>query len=124
MWKRIAAVLGVTAMVAVVAVSAAGARGSVTRIGRTPVPYEPVLDPANFVSVVDNPYFPLPGGRVLVYKEVSDGQRSIDTVVVTNQTKVIEGITATTVSDVTTTPQGKPLEKTTDWYAQDKAGNV
>jgi hypothetical protein len=121
MWKRIAAVLGASAMVAVVAVSAAGARGPAPR---TPAPYEPVLDPANFVTVIDNPYYPLPVGRVLVYKGVKDGHKQIDTVTVTDQTKVLEGITATTISDVATTPSGKLLEKTTDWYAQDLQGNV
>jgi hypothetical protein len=36
---------------------------------------------------------------------------------------VLEGITATAVSDVAR-HHGKLLEKTTDWYAQDKQGNV
>jgi len=124
MWKRIAAVLGASAMVAVVTVSAAGARGSVVRTSRDAAPYEPVLDPANFVSVIDNPYYPLPVGRVLVYRGVRDGNKQIDTVTVTDQTKVLEGITGTAVSDVAKTPGGKLLEKTTDWYAQDTQGNV
>src|SRR2546427_1441136 len=85
--------------------------------------YEPVLDPANFVAVIDNPYFPLPVGRTLVYEGVKDGQTQVDTVIVTNQTKVIEGITARMVSDVST-HDGTLLEKTFDWYAQDKQGNV
>jgi hypothetical protein len=83
----------------------------------------PVLDPANFVAVIDNPYFPLPVGRTLVYEGVKDGQSQIDTVTVTGQTKVILGITATVVSDVST-HNGALLEKTFDWYAQDKQGNV
>jgi hypothetical protein len=85
--------------------------------------YEPVLDPANFVAVIDNPYFPLPVGRTLVYEGIKDGQSQIDTVTVTDQTKVIEGITARMVSDVST-HDGTLLEKTFDWYAQDKQGNV
>jgi hypothetical protein len=85
--------------------------------------YQPVLDPANFVTVIDNPYFPLPVGRTLVYQGVKDGQTQIDTVTVTDQTRVIEGITATAVSDIST-HEGALLEKTTDWYAQDKQGNV
>ena len=32
-----------------------------------------VLDPAHFVSVIDNPYFPLPVGRTLVYTGTKDG---------------------------------------------------
>ena len=85
--------------------------------------YEPVLDPANFVAVIDNPYFPLPVGRTLVHEGIKDGQTQVDTVIVTNQTKVIEGITARMVSDVST-HDGTLLEKTFDWYAQDKQGNV
>ena len=85
--------------------------------------YAPVLDPANFVTVVDNPYFPLPVGRTLVYQGIKDGQTQIDTVTVTNQTKVILGITTTVVSDVAT-HDGTLLEKTFDYYAQDKQGTV
>src|SRR6266850_3564519 len=85
--------------------------------------YEPVLDPANFVSAIDNPYFPLPVGRTLVYEGIKDGQSQVDTVVVTDQTRVIEGITARMVSDVST-HNGTLLEKTFDFYAQDKQGNV
>jgi len=85
--------------------------------------YEPALDPANFVTVIDNPYFPLPVGRTLVYEGVKDGQSQIDTVTVTDQTRVIEGITARMVSDIST-HDGALLEKTFDFYAQDKQGNV
>jgi hypothetical protein len=85
--------------------------------------YEPHLDPKNFVSTIDNPYFPLPVGRTWVYKGVKDGQSQIDRVHVTNETKVIEGITARVVVDVSS-HQGHLLEKTFDWYAQDVLGNV
>ena len=85
--------------------------------------YHPVLDPANFVSVIDNPYFPLPVGRTLVYEGTKDGQSQIDTVTVTSQTKVILGITATVVSDIAN-HDGALLEKTFDYYAQDKQGTV
>jgi hypothetical protein len=86
--------------------------------------YEPVLDPADFSTVIDNPYFPLPVGRTLVYQGVKDGQTQEDRVTVTKQTKVVaEGITARVVTDVAT-HDGKLLEKTADWYAQDDHGNV
>jgi hypothetical protein len=90
---------------------------------RTNVPTVAALDPANFVTVVDNPYFPLPIGRTLTYEGIKDGQTQVDNVTVTNQTKIIQGITATVVSDVAT-HDGTLLEKTMDWYAQDKQGNV
>jgi hypothetical protein len=86
--------------------------------------YEPVLDASNFASVVDNRYFPLPVGRVWIYKGVKDGQSQIDTVRVLGRTKLVaEGIRARVVSDIAT-HGSKVLEKTFDWYAQDKQGNV
>lgn len=85
--------------------------------------YAPVLDPASFVAVIDNPYFPLPVGRKLVYSGVKDGQTQTDTVTVTDQTKVILGIAARVVSDIAT-HDGALLEKTFDFYAQDDQGNV
>jgi hypothetical protein len=84
----------------------------------------PVFDPANFVAGVNNPYFPLPVGRTWIYEGTKDGQPQTDTVTVTADTKVILGVTATVVSDVATTHDGTLLEKTFDWYAQDKDGNV
>jgi hypothetical protein len=82
-----------------------------------------VLNPRDFVRVIDNPYYPLPVGRTLIYRGVRDGQTQTDRVHVTSRTKVLEGITATAVSDVAR-HNGKLLEKTTDWFAQDKQGNV
>jgi hypothetical protein len=110
----VAAVAGTMAVWTPWASSAGSARGP---------SYEPVLDPSNFVSVIDNPYFPLPVGRTLVYKGVKDGQTQEDRVTVTDQTKVVEGITARVVADVAK-HNGSLLEKTSDWYAQDKQGNV
>jgi len=80
--------------------------------------------PADFTTTIDNPYFPLPVGRTLVYQGVKDGQSQVDTVTVTNQTKLVaEGITARVVTDVAT-HDGAKLEETSDWYAQDNQGNV
>ena len=85
--------------------------------------YEPVLNPADFVRSITNPYFPLPVGRTLIYRGIRDGVTQIDRVHVTSKTRVLEGITATVVTDVAT-HNGRLLEKTTDYYAQDKQGNV
>jgi hypothetical protein len=85
--------------------------------------YEPMLNPADFVRGVTNPYFPLPAGRTLIYRGVKDGKSQVDRVHVTSHIKVIEGIPAVTVTDVAK-HNGQLLEKTTDWYAQDKQGNV
>lgn len=81
------------------------------------------LDPADFVAVIDNPYYPLPVGRVLTYKGVRDGVSQMEHVTVTDRTRVIQGITATVVTDVAM-HGSRLLEKTTDWFAQDTQGNV
>src|SRR5262245_66407256 len=78
---------------------ASGASSNVSACGTS---YAPVLDPASFVPVIDNPYFPLPVGRKLVYTGIKDGQTQTDTVIVTTQKKIILGITATVVSDIAT----------------------
>jgi hypothetical protein len=85
--------------------------------------YHPVLDPAHFVAVIDNPYYPLPVGRTLIYRGVKDGTSQTDRVHVTSSTKVIEGVTATVITDVAKHRE-RLLEKTKDWYAQDDQGNV
>jgi len=104
-------------------VLSSGASGASAAGSACGTSYAPVLDPAHFVAVVDNSYFPLPVGRTLVYTGVKDGQTQTDTFIVTNQKKVILGITATVVSDVAT-HDGNVLEKTFDFYAQDDQGNV
>ena len=86
-------------------------------------PYDWDIDPANFVEGVDNPYFPLTPGTVLVYEGTSDGEREVVTVRVTNRTKGILGITAVVVRD-TVRIAGEIREDTFDWYAQDVDGNV
>jgi hypothetical protein len=43
-----------------------------------PSGYEPVLDPSRFTTTIDNPYFPLPVGRTLVYRGVKDGQTLLE----------------------------------------------
>ena len=80
-------------------------------------------DPKNFVRHVTNPYFPLKPGTVLVYRGIKDGQTQVDRVTVTHRTRVIQGVTTTAVRDVAK-HKSHVLEATTDWYAQDKQGNV
>jgi hypothetical protein len=86
-------------------------------------PVQPLPAPSAFVRTVDNPYFPLRPGTILRYEGTADGERATDTVTVTRRTKTILGVRATVVLDVATLG-GKPSEKTDDWYAQDKRGNV
>lgn len=86
-------------------------------------PYNPVIDPANFVGEITNPYFPLKPGTVFIYEGDRDGARRRDEMTVTAETKVIMGVPCIVVRDVSSTDT-EMVEKTVDWYAQDKEGNV
>ena len=91
--------------------------------------HEPEFGPAfaaDFVDPLDigtgvapNPWFALVPGNRWVYE---GGTESIE-VVVTGDTKLIDGITCIVVVD-TATDDGVVVEITNDWYAQDVNGNV
>ena len=81
-------------------------------------------DPSNFVSRVDNPWFPLRPRTTLRYRGHKDGERQTDVVTVTQKTKTILGINAIVVHDRVFFRGGGVAEDTLDWYAQDKGGNV
>jgi hypothetical protein len=86
-------------------------------------PYDPHIDPADFVAVIDNPYLPLAPGTTFTYEGAFKAAGEANVVVVTNKTKRIIGVTTRVVSDVVTV-DGVVAEKTLDWYAQDRWGNV
>jgi hypothetical protein len=82
------------------------------------------LDPTRFVTAIDHPYLPLTPGTVWEYEAVgSEGKERI-VVTVTDETKVVDGVTATVVHDRVTEFDGTLIEDTYDWFAQDTAGNV
>src|SRR4051794_18755857 len=83
------------------------------------------LNPANFTTNIDNPYWPMPVGATWhVHVSNPQGESLQETITVENQTrKIADGVTARVVHDVVYTG-GKPTEITDDWYAQDKEGNV
>ena len=87
---------------------------------------EPVtLDPAQFTTRIDNPYWPMrPGTRWVSRETAPDGTRQKVVVRVTHRTRLIaNGVTARVVRD-TVTERGRLVEDTRDWYAQDTAGTV
>jgi hypothetical protein len=88
-----------------------------------PAPYDPVIDPANFVATIDNPYLPLKPGTTFIYESATDVGLERTEFVVTRNTKVILGVTCIEVRD-TVTLNGQVTEDTLDWFAQDRAGNV
>ena len=79
--------------------------------------------PADFSARVDNPWYPLKPGTTYVYRGVRDGQPSRDVVAVTHATKAIDGVPCVAVQDRLYL-RGRLAERTTDWYTQDKSGNV
>ena len=81
--------------------------------------YAPQLDPANFTTTIDNPYLPLIPGTRWVYE---GGNERVE-VVVTNETRLVDGIEAVVVHD-TAYEDGEMVEDTFDWFAQDLDGNV
>jgi hypothetical protein len=120
-----AVIAGAMALVSVapgVALASSTRSQSTTTACDPPAP--PPMPPASeFVKTVDNAYFPLPPGTKLVYRGQDAGDRVVDKVLVTDETKTILGVTATVVLDRVMV-NGQPSEKTFDWYAQDKRGNV
>jgi hypothetical protein len=83
------------------------------------------LNPADFTTNIDNPYWPMPVGRIWhVHVTNPQGESLEETITSTNQTKKIaDGVTARVVSDLVY-DHGRPSEITYDWYAQDKDGNI
>jgi hypothetical protein len=76
-----------------------------------------------FVRDVTNPWFPLKPGTTFVYTGEKDGESGRDVVRVTTRTRKIRGVTCTAVDDRLYL-KDRLAERTTDWYAQDAAGNV
>lgn len=79
--------------------------------------------PSGFSAKVDNPWFPLRPGSTYVYRGVKDGEPSREVLTVAHETATINGIPCTVVHDRLYV-RGRLHERTTDWYTQDKVGNV
>ncbi|MGL5857474.1 MAG: hypothetical protein ACRC35_03530 [Angustibacter sp.] len=83
------------------------------------------LDPADFTTRIDNPFWPMrPGDRRVfrVLDETGATARVVSTV--TGRTRVVaNGVTARVVSTVVR-EDGELVERNTAWYAQDEDGNV
>jgi hypothetical protein len=91
------------------------------RNSSTVADYRPQLDAAEFVAVVNHPFFPLVPGTVYRFVATSEGETG--EVAVLPEKKRILGIDATVVRDRVW--KGNRLkEETFDWYAQDARGTV
>ncbi len=90
-----------------------------------PGPYAPAIDPANFTNstVIDNEFFPLTPGTTFIYEgQTAEGFEHVE-FAVTHVTKMILNINCVEVHD-TRKVDGKVVEDTRDWFAQDNERNV
>ena len=85
--------------------------------------YAPKIDPANFVTRINNRYLPYKPGTRFHFEGVRGRTRQTDDEVVLHRTKRILGVLSTVVRDIVS-EHGRAIERTDDWYAQDKQGNV
>jgi len=92
-------------------------------IASASAPTAGAIDPSNFTAHVDNPWLPFVPGTAFVYSGVKDGKPTRDVVTVTHQTALIEGVPCIAIHD-DLFEQGRLEERTTDWYSQDRQGNV
>ncbi|MEU4294732.1 hypothetical protein AB0E63_41470 [Kribbella sp. NPDC026596] len=85
--------------------------------------YHPKINPDDFSPNVTNPWFPLRPGRTLVSTGVKDGEKALNLVVTTSRTRVIAGVRTRIVEDRLYL-KNVLEERTSDYYAQDRCGNV
>lgn len=86
-------------------------------------PYAPQICPFDFVAGVDNPWLPYRPGTRIVFEGVRGKTPQRDVEHVLRRAKLIQGVRATIVRD-TVSERGHVVERTDDWYAQDRWGNV
>jgi hypothetical protein len=112
------------ALTALAAVTGSGAALTIAAAPATASLPIPKLPPAgSFAARVDNPWFPLIPGTTFEYHGEKDGKPGRDVLMVTHRHRSVLGISATVVADRLYL-NGRLAERTTDWYAQDKRGNV
>jgi len=81
------------------------------------------VNPKDFTTTIDNPFFPLVPNTTFVYLGTKEGSTQRDEFQVTGRTKVIIGVKCREVRDRAFL-DGVLAEDTLDWFAQDKQGNV
>ena len=126
--KRITLLSAILGLMVILVAGCGGTSGSAGSSARTTqkttkTAYSPHIDPANFTTKIDNKYFPLKPGTTFVYEGKMEGATERDEMAVTHDTKRVMGVECVVASDKVT-EDGKLIEQTYDWYAQDKEGNV
>ena len=123
--RRMAAILGTIAVVVAVLAPPAAAGGRSCQLPRFGPgrQYHPHIDPASFSPNVTNQFFPLRPGRTLVYTGTKDGEQALDLVATTSRTRVVAGVRTRVVEDRLYL-DNVLAERTSDYYTQDRCGNV
>ena len=94
-------------------------------LGFRPAAYHPQINPAEFTTTIDNPFYPLVPGTTFKFAEkVANAPITNEVeVTVTHDTRTIMGVKCVVVRD-TVTEKGVLTEDTYDWFAQHKDGTV
>ncbi len=129
-WSRIGAALASAATLAAFSSGAAAAHPAARATTDCHLPlfgagvaYHPQIDPTQFTAHVDNSFFPLRPGQTLVYSGTKDGKKALDLFHPSRRTALIDGVRTRVVEDELFL-DGVLEERTTDYYAQDRCGNV
>jgi hypothetical protein len=85
--------------------------------------YHSRITRSSFGPSVTNPYLPLKPGTTFVYSGTKDGKPALNIVVPTSRTKVIDGVETRVIEDRLYLDDAL-VERTSDYYAQDRCGNV
>jgi hypothetical protein len=85
--------------------------------------YHPTIHPADFSPNITNKWSPFPVGTTFVYSGVDGTDHITDIVSPSHRTKVLDGVRARVINDRVLV-HGRVSERTSDYYAQDKCGNV
>ena len=85
--------------------------------------YHPAIHLADFSPDITNGWFPLRPGRTYRYTGTKDGKEALDVFQPSAATKTIDGVVTRVVNDGLFLDNALE-ERTTDYYAQDRCGNV
>jgi hypothetical protein len=97
--------------------------GVVAFVSEAKDPYQPKIEPSNFLPIINHPYYPLVPGTIMTFLEKDGDETQERTVTVTHDTRIVMGVKCVVVHDVIT-EDGDVQEDTYDWFAQDKQGTV
>lgn len=124
-WSAIGAALGLVAALLVLTpgTAVAAGRGCPLPTFGPGASYHPHFKAGPHTANVTNPWFPLPVGTTSVYAGTKDGETALDIVTNSRATRVIDGVRTRVVEDRLFL-SGNLKERTSDYYAQDRCGNV